>query len=378
MKARDYFPLGKAHGKAFCNRTIETDWLVNNIQACKHSLIIAPRRFGKSSLAEKAIELSEFPVVCLNFNTCSDEKDVDHLIRQGISNLIGKAIGPIEKSIAVIKTYAKHLTPKINVGTTHAQIELTANQQSSPATNVQDTLVLMEKLLESRKRRAILLLDEFQTVGIIAKGGGVEAAIRNMAQDMQYLAIIFSGSNRSLLRTMFDDENRPLYKICRKLHLDRISEDHYKKHLNIAAKLAWGELLQEKTFRAIMVLSDRHPYYVNYLCDILWSHCKKLPLEIDVSRAWAQLLDEEYSDANAELASLSLGQRRVLKFLSNHKSEGLMSATTITAIGMPMSSISTVLSVLVEKDVLEKDEKAYRIINPVLRYILSESFNSQQ
>ena len=115
MNARDYFPLGKAHGDAFCNRTIETKWLVDNIQACKHSLLIAPRRFGKSSLAEKAIEVCGFPVVCLNFNTCSDEQDVDALIRQGVCHLIGKAIGPIEKSLEIIKNFVRHLTPKINI-----------------------------------------------------------------------------------------------------------------------------------------------------------------------------------------------------------------------------------------------------------------------
>src|SRR5471030_147512 len=92
MNARDYFPLGKAHGEAFCNRTIETEWLVDNIQACKHSLLIAPRRFGKSSLAEKAIEKSQLPAVSLNFNTCGDEMDVETVIREGISQLIGKAI----------------------------------------------------------------------------------------------------------------------------------------------------------------------------------------------------------------------------------------------------------------------------------------------
>ena len=35
MKARNYFPLGRAYGKAFCNRTRETEWLINNVQVCK-------------------------------------------------------------------------------------------------------------------------------------------------------------------------------------------------------------------------------------------------------------------------------------------------------------------------------------------------------
>ena len=60
MRPRKYFPLGKAYGEAFCNRTEETRWLVGNLKNVKHSLLIAPRRYGKSSLAERAIAASQY------------------------------------------------------------------------------------------------------------------------------------------------------------------------------------------------------------------------------------------------------------------------------------------------------------------------------
>ena len=372
MNARDYFPLGKAHGDAFCNRTIETKWLVDNIQVCKHSLLIAPRRFGKSSLAEKAIEICCFPVVSLNFNTCSDEQDVDALIRQGVCHLIGKAIGPIEKSLEIIKNFVRHLTPKINIGTEHTYLELAVNKQNNPAANVQEALGLIEKLLENKKRRAILLMDEFQTVGLIAKGSGVEAAIRNIAQDMRHLTIVFSGSNRSLLQSMFDDQSRPLYKICRKLYLERISAEHYEKHLNKSAKLAWGAPLEEKVFKQIMWLSERHPYYVNYLCDVIWASSKKMPSLADVTNSWAQVVEEEYSDANAEITHLSMGQRKVLKYVANNTGENLMAASSTSAMGMALSSTSSAITGLIEKDIIEKTGTGYEIINPIIKRLLCD------
>src|SRR3989338_3048567 len=105
MTTRDYFPLGKAHGKAFCNRTEETKWLEENIKSCKHSLLIAPRRFGKSSLTDRACKKAGYPFITLNFNTCSDERDVDRLIRRGVSKLIGEAIGQVDKIARLIKQY---------------------------------------------------------------------------------------------------------------------------------------------------------------------------------------------------------------------------------------------------------------------------------
>lgn len=372
MKARDYFPLGKAHGKAFCNRATEIKWLTENLQSCKHSLLIAPRRFGKSSLAERAIEACDFPTIGLNFNTCSDEQDIDALIRQGVSNLIGKTIGPIEKSIDIIKNFARHLTPKITIGTEHVNLELTVDKLNSPASNVQEALALIEKLLENKKRRAILLFDEFQAVGQIAKSHGVEAAIRNIAQDMKHLVIIFSGSNRSLLQSMFDDQRRPLYKICRKLYLNRISEEHYAHHLNKAAKIAWDDILDEKVFKQIMLLSERHPYFVNYLCDIIWSHCKHKPKMNDVATAWTQVIEEEYSDANAEITNTSMRQRKILKYIAIHSPENLLSASAIGAMGIALSSTASAITSLIERDMIEKRGERYVIINPVIKHLLCE------
>ena len=52
MKSRQLFPLGKAYGSAFCNRIDETKKLISNIENGKHTFLVAPRRYGKSSLCE--------------------------------------------------------------------------------------------------------------------------------------------------------------------------------------------------------------------------------------------------------------------------------------------------------------------------------------
>jgi hypothetical protein len=373
MKPRDYFPLGKAHGGAFCNREVETNWLLNNVLACKHSLLIAPRRFGKSSLADKVIEASKLPITCLNFNTCADERDIEALIRQGVSQLIGRALGPVDKVIHSIKNYVSHLTPKISFGAELAHLELTTNQHSSATSNVEEALSLMEKLLVDKKRKAVMLFDEFQVVGAIAKGSGVEAAIRNVAQDTKNLSIIFSGSSRHLLQSMFEDEGRPLYKLCRKLHLKRIDKVHYQKQLNQAAQMAWGQDLSETVFEHIMLLSERHPHYVNYLCDMIWAECTTLPSISDVDSAWLMVIDEEQSDANAEISSLSMGQKKIMKFVANYSGENIMSVGTTKEVGMALSSIASALTGLMEKDMIEKHEDGYKIINPIVHYLLKES-----
>lgn len=369
MQARDYFPLGMATGKAFCNRKQETELLIENINSCKHTLLMAPRRYGKSSLALHSIELSSAPYQEVDFYMARSEKVIEAYILNGITELIGKALGSVDKLIAVIKRHAKNLNPKINIGTDTIKLELTAAHESDPATNVKEGLQLIESLLEGKKKRAILLFDEFQNVGLIAKGSGIEAAIRHAAQKTKYLTFIFSGSNRRLLKCMFEDDTRPLYKLCWKIDLARISQEHYNDHLQKAALLAWQQKLSAAVINEIITITERHPYYMNKLCDKLWTYYKNKPPTTtqDVAKTWETILEEEKSDAIKEISALSLGQKAILLQITKNKLS-ITSKQSMLESNMASSSIVAALEALQEKDIIEKIDQQYSIINPIVKF----------
>ena len=102
-----------------------------------------------------------------------------------------------------------------------------------------------------------------------------------------------------------------------------------------------------------MALSNRHPYYVNYLCDILWEICPKRPELIDIDNAWKSVIIEEWSDALNELSDLPMGQRRLLKYIANNHVKNIQSQETCTTLSMPANSLSTAIHVLLEKDYVD-------------------------
>ncbi len=377
MRMRDYFPLGIAAGNAFCNRNAETELLCSNIKNGKHTLLIATRRYGKSSLALHAIQLSGLPHVETDFYMASNEKMIEAYILNGVVELIGKALGSVDKLVASIKKYIKSLQPKINIGTGNFQLELQPAINSDPASNVKEALLLIEKLLSEKNQQAIFLMDEFQNVGVIAQGKGIEAAIRHVAQKSKYLTIIFSGSNRKMLQTMFDDENRPLYKLCWKLALNRISAEHYITHIKNAAKLTWKKNLPELCLHKILNVTERHPFYINKLCDRIWSyHPQDLPQENDIDIAWQKILDEERSDAIKELSLLSPGQKTVLLQIAKNPESQLTGKQALMEMNMNSSSVMTALDGLEEKDVIERGDEKYQIINPVIKYYAEKGTRS--
>lgn len=373
MRERDYFPLGVAKGAAFCNRENETELLLDNVKNGKHTLLIATRRYGKSSLALHALKLSGLPYVEIDFYMASNEKVVESYILDGVADLIGKTFGPTEKIINSVKRYLKNLKPKLDIGTSSFKLELTADNLIDPATNVKEALLLLEKLLEEKGKQAVILMDEFQSVGIIAKGKGIEGAIRHVAQKTKYLTILFSGSNRKLLKTMFEDETRPLYKLCWKMQLKRIADEHYQKHLQKAALAAWKTKLEKIVINEVLSLTERHPYYVNKMCDRLWSYHKKTPPSlVDVSNTWLEIIEEEKSDAIKEILQLSIGQKAVLSRIAKGASQ-LTNKESVIAMELSSSSIIAALEGLEEKDIIEKEGRKYHIINPVIKYYVLKS-----
>jgi len=371
MKPRHFFPLGKAYGEAFCNRVEETQKLIGHIENGKHTFIIAPRRYGKSSLCERVFESTDLPYGKLDFHIAISEKDVERIIINGVIDLIGKSIGSVEKLVNVIKKYTKKLKPKLGIGAKKMlYLELEITNESSPADNIADALLLLEKLLREKNKHAALLFDEFQEIGKIAESRALEGAIRHSAQETQNLSLIFSGSSPHLLKSMFEDERRPLYKLCRKLVLDRISEGDYQKHLNNAATVMWKRNLSTQVFERIMNVSERHPYYVNYLCDELWSD-KSKSLNVDgVDIAWNMVVEEERSDLLKDFFALSENQRKLMIYLANYGGNDIYSNETAKKMDVHITSIYRALTTLIEKDYIEKSGESYRLIVPVYKALL--------
>ena len=375
MQSRQLFPLGKAYGKAFCNRTAEVKKLIDNVLNGKHTFLVAPRRYGKSSLCEKAFESIELPWSKLDFHLAVTSKDAERIILNGVSELVGKSVGSVEKFLHIIKKYTKKLQPKLTVGSDKLHLELELSKNNNPAESIAEALLVLEKLLRERNKQAVLLLDEFQEIGTMEDGKALEGAIRHAAQEMQHLALIFSGSNPHLLKNMFEDERRPLYKLCRKLVLERIEPQAYAPHLNKAAQATWHAHLSDSVFQQIMQLTECHPYYINYLCDELWSESTHLPTLASVNKAWNALVAEEKSDLLKDFFTLAPNQRKIMIHIANYGGKNLFSNEAAKTMEIAASSISRALTSLIDKDYIDRSNEDYRLIVPVYKTLLGFNYH---
>src|SRR5262249_48818249 len=89
----------------------------------------------------------------------------------------------------------------------------------------QEVFELPARLAETRKRRVVVALDEFQAIGGF-NGGSVEHALRAAVQHQRQVGYVFAGSEPSLMERMLGPK-RPFYKAGPVMRLEKIPADEF-------------------------------------------------------------------------------------------------------------------------------------------------------
>ena len=375
-KYENYFPLGIAKGKAFCNRESERKQLINNIKRNKHTIVISPRRYGKSSLVLYCLEQMKLPYERVDLFVAVSVKAIEEQILKGVKNLISEISSVPEQTVGFIKNYIKSLKSKWIVGTDGVNIELIPEKGSDPANTIMESLQMLENILKKKGKKAVFFIDEFQEVGVFANDTGIEGAIRHVAQESENLRFIFSGSNRHVLANMFDDRSSPLYMLCDRISIDRISEQEYVAYLNSVAKKTWKKNLDRTVIAEIFKLTERHPYYMNVLCDKLWVRCiNDLPIVKNVENAWKEYVLQEESKIAKDLSSLNTSQKKILIAVSQGISKDLTSKEILKKFNLTSAAVVKSLKLLEEQDYLNRNKEGeYIVVDPLIKSSLIQFY----
>lgn len=365
-----HFPLGIAEGDYFCNRTSEISQLLNNIQQPLHTVLIAPKRYGKTSLVYKAIAKSKLPFARMDLFMTTNTHEIVQAILAGIDNLLSQ-ISNAENLLGMIKGLVKSLRPSFEVGVKGLKMRLEPQMQELNATHLCEGLQILDKILKKKSMKALLFIDEFQEIQRIAAEQGIEGAIRNVAQETKNFSIIFSGSHRHWLQNMFNDKNKPLYRLCDEIHLERIHEDHYIPFINKFSQKKWGQSLPLEVTQKILTCSESHPYYFNAICEKLFQK-QKLPTPENVIDIWNTLMNLKKKDILSETRNLEIIHKKLLVAISHELDSELTGRKFLIKAELSGSSVIRALEYLESNDFIEKINNKYRLIDPLLKYWINK------
>lgn len=367
------FPLGIASDEYFCNRVEETNLLIRNIQSHTHTVILSPRRYGKTSLAYRAIQKCGFPYAKVDLYMATDHQAIQYAIIKGVNTIIGQVTGVTDKILSSIKHYVKSIKPTLAMSSDGIKLLLEPAAHANSTESICEALQILNAILERKGQKAVLLIDEFQEVERVAKNQGIEGAIRHVAQETQNFSVVFSGSKRHLIKSMFNDRNKPLYRLCDEIVLDRISNADYKIFLGPFSKKKWGEGMSSDVLEEIMITTERHPYYVNALLRQVFTLDKPLS-QADVLAQWNHLAERKKQDLFHETDHFSITQRKLLIAIANGIDKELTSKTFLNENHLASATVVKNIRELLAEDFIEKISGCYSLVDPLLKTVIKNTW----
>lgn len=266
------FVFGKiASARNFTDREQETKRLVQNFTSGANTILISPRRWGKSSLVVHAADLVRkknkevrFCFVDLN-NVRTEEQFYQYLA----SAVLRSSTSRIRELLDNARKFLGRLTPKITFSPEPASEFRLSMDWKEVKKSPEDILNLAERIGTRKKMRFVVCIDEFQNISGFEDHVGFQKMLRANWQHHQSASYCIYGSKRHMMMDVFTSPSMPFYKFGDIIFLEKISSNIWIKFIRERFAQT-GKTILSKESQLIAELADCHPYYVQQLAQLSW------------------------------------------------------------------------------------------------------------
>jgi hypothetical protein len=369
------FQYGKlAMGSTFVNRVQEKRELKDNLVSGINTMLISPRRLGKSSLVKEAMnELQqEYPSVKVcwldAFIIRSEEEFYQIFVREVI-----KATGNNwETWIATAKEYLKALSPKISIGSDPAYDFSIGLELRSIQGNELDLLNLPEKIAMEKKIKIIVCIDEFQNLTKLKTYEYLERKMRSVWQKQQKTSYCLYGSKRHMMIEIFNSSSKPFYRFGQIMFLSKIAENEWVNYI-VNSFADTNKSISVELASELVNLVKLHSWYVQQLAHFVWNLTDdKVTGEI-LYKAIEQIVGANLPLFQNECEALSASQLNLLVAIAS--GEHAFTSTAVMnkyGLGTPQNVSKNKLT-LQKRDLIDKTPPGFVFLDPVFeRWFIAE------
>lgn len=346
----------------------EASELLGRAAGGHNTVLYAPRRFGKTTLLNQVLEGAverDMPGVRIDLSDVLSSADVAARLEQAFRKLPGGVRRLISKELA-----------GISVTTPIGGISLNRRSPiTDPIAVIHALLELPPQIAERHGHRVVVVLDEVQA---LMKLDGLDGVFRSHIQHHRSVSYLFSGSEPSLLRALFEDRARPLYGQAERVRLGRLAfndaNDFVARKFSETGKDV-GEAAPEVVF-----VTEGHPQRLMLLANLLWDRTETdKPSDVsDVRAAYDAALRMSDPELRYLWEALSTNAQRVVASLAAGYSPYQQEAKLMMGIANRSSAARSV-ETLEGKAVIERDGDELRIVDPLLgRWVRRRGATRQQ
>jgi len=359
---------------SFVDREVELDRLTSDLLAGQKVFLISPRRYGKSSLVTQALRAAaRRGALTVDVTVSSYSSYVGFL--EGYARALLSVETRADRVRAWLHDMVGGVRPEIRLepagrGQTQLSFSFPSVRTEKDISRLaQEVFALPGKIVEARRRKLAVALDEFQAIGAF-NGGSVEHALRAAVQHQREVGYVFSGSEPALMERMLG-RSRPFYKAGPVMRLQKIPEERFAEFLETRFR-ATGVKAAAGLGAAIVELAGNLPYDVQRLAHEVWDDVRAagrraVTLE-DLHTTLTRLLGEHETLFESIWQRLTLAQRAALRAAVLQDGRELLSADTRARHRLTgASTVQASLAALVREDILAREGARYVVVDSLLR-----------
>ena len=352
-------------GDNFTDREKETQRLLLNFTHGVNTILISPRRWGKTSLVKKVAQLAQTKtrkIVYLDIFSCRTESEFYRLFA---TSVLKQTSSKWDEWVENTKQFLAHINPKISIGTDPMNDFSISFEYSMQDNAGNDILQLPEKIAIEKGIQIVICIDEFQQISDFEDSKTFQKKLRTVWQLQQHVSYCLFGSKKHLMNELFEKKNLPFYKFGDAIYLTKIETKYWIEYICKRFENT-GKHISPELAKEICRLVDNHSSYVQQLAWLLWIRTTDIATEEQLTHALEDLLDQNNILFQSETENLSAYQMNFLKAVFDGIHSKFSSKEIILKYNLGTSAnIVRLKSALLQKELIETDGKEIILADPV-------------
>ena len=352
-------------GYAFTDREKETLRLAANFKNGINTILISPRRWGKSSLVKRAGKTVESKHIQMIFIDAFSLRSESSFYTAYAEAVLAATSSHWEERLKNMKKFLKKITPKITIGVDpeyEFSISFDWNELQQNGTEILD---LPEKIAKAKGCRIVVCIDEFQNIASFNDSLAFQKLLRSVWQRHEIACYCLYGSKFHMMQELFERQSMPFYRFGDLIHLGKIAEKDWQPFISERFEKA-GKSIDETFISRIIKDTDRHSYYVQQLSHLIWEKTRDKVNDTIYDEALDDMIVQNAILYQRDTESMSTTQLNFLIAVASGERKNLTAVETLKKYRLGTSAnVVKIKKHLLNAEIIDIRFKEVSFIDPV-------------
>ncbi|MBQ5509692.1 MAG: ATP-binding protein [Prevotella sp.] len=357
----------------FTDRELETKRLKLNFENGVNSILISPRRMGKTSLVKRVmhqIDDAKIKVVYMDIYSCRTEYE---FYEKYASAIIQATASKVDKMVETAKEFIMSIVPKIKYSP-EPNTEFALSLGINPTSNTpEEILDLPERIALKRGMEIVICIDEFQQIGEMSDTLIIQKKLRSVWQHHKHTSYCLFGSKQHMMKNLFQSRKMPFYQFGDMFFIKRIPTEKWVPFI-VSRFADSGKTISAEYAQKICETVDNYSSYVQQLAWNIFALSDDVITEQDIKDGLDATMAQSVSLFVEQTANLTSYQLNLIRAICQgyHDDFGSKEVTSRFELGTK-SNLIKLKNALVEREIIEITEDGCFIADPIFeRWFVTE------